>query len=167
MEQAGPEISPRPLTRSAANQPTQLSSEFLAVLRFQLTKLARHFRRDLDEMELLTYIEGLRDLSRESLERACTRALKTMTRMPFIAELRELADKRSENASLYERRHDDFEDFPPSVFMAEIRELVEKIALDRFGKPYEELTDEEVFQCSVAAGPIRGRNCRTRNDRSG
>jgi hypothetical protein len=151
---------PRHLTRSAANQPTQLSSEFLVVLQFQLTKLARHFRRDLDEMELLTYIEGLRDLSPKTAECACTRALKIMKRMPVIAELRELADKRSENASLYGRRHDDFEDFPSSAFMTETREFAKKIALDRFAKPYDELTDKEVFECNVAVGQIRREKAR-------
>jgi hypothetical protein len=44
------------LTRSDASQRTQLSTEFLAASKLQLTKLARHFRRDLDEMELLTYV---------------------------------------------------------------------------------------------------------------
>jgi len=39
--------------------------------------------------------------------------------------------------------------------LAETSSLAEKIALDRFGKSCEELTDEEVFQCSVAAGRIR------------
>jgi hypothetical protein len=39
--------------------------------------------------------------------------------------------------------------------MAEIRELAKEIALDRFGKLYDELTDKEVFECSVAAAEIR------------
>jgi hypothetical protein len=50
---------------------------------------------------------------------------------------------------------DDFVDFPPTPFMAEIRELAKEIALDRFGKLYDELTDKEVFECSVAAAEIR------------
>jgi hypothetical protein len=155
MEQAGAGITLSRLTRSDASQRTQLSTEFLAASKFQLTKLARHFRRDLDEMELLTYVLGLRDLSPETLECACTRALETMTRMPFVAELLKLADERSENASLYARPHDDFVDFPPTPFMAQIRELAKEIALDRFGKLYDELTDKEVFECSVAAAEIR------------
>jgi len=70
----------------------RLSSESLQVTLKGLALLSRHFRRDLDELETHTYIQGLRGIPPAKLEKAITRALETMRNMPVIADLRELAD---------------------------------------------------------------------------
>ena len=138
----------------AMKEPTRLSQEFLTVAGFQLRKIARHFRRQLDETEMLTYMEGLRNLQPDKIERACTRAIETMTRMPFIADLLALANERSEEA-LYQGRHQEFKEFGLSPLMMEIRDLGREIAVTRFGKAYEELNDKELFECASQAAQIR------------
>jgi hypothetical protein len=69
---------------------TPLSNELLQVTLEELTLLSRHFRRDLDEMETHTYVQGLRGVPPLKLKKAIRRALETMKRMPMIANLCEL-----------------------------------------------------------------------------
>ena len=94
------EVSPRVLTKPATNQPTPLSAEFLNAVGFQLRKLARMFRRNLDETEILTYMEGLRDLQIPRIEAACSKALLLLKQMPTLAHLREFASERSDEGRL-------------------------------------------------------------------
>jgi len=72
-------------------EPTQLSEEYLATVGHALRKLARHFGKQLDEMVIMTYMEQLQDLNSEQIEAACSEAIRKLKRMPFVADLRELA----------------------------------------------------------------------------
>jgi hypothetical protein len=86
------------LMHSETKQPTPLSEESLQVTLAGLALLGRHFRRQLDELETQTYMQGLRDIEPRKLQHAFTRALETLKRMPLIADLRELANERSTEA---------------------------------------------------------------------
>src|ERR1700730_18351609 len=83
------------LMQSEMKQPTPLSEESLGNILKGLALLGRHYRRQLDDLENQTYIQGLRDIEPRRLEQAFKRALETLKRMPLIADLRELANERS------------------------------------------------------------------------
>jgi hypothetical protein len=87
-----------PSMQPATKAQTPLSEGYLNTVGHQLRKLSRAFRRELDEQEILTYLEQLRDLAPEKIELACTRALQTLKRMPLIADIRELASEHSDTA---------------------------------------------------------------------
>lgn len=91
------------LTDHATKELTPLSDEFLSTVGHQLRKLSRVFRRELDETEILTYMEQLRDLPPAKIEQACSRALQTLKRMPTIADIRELANEQGTEAVLADR----------------------------------------------------------------
>jgi hypothetical protein len=88
----------RTLMKHETKKPTPLSEESLNTILKGLALLGRHYRRQLDELETQTYFQGLRDIEPRRLERAFTRALETLKRMPLIADLRELANERSTEA---------------------------------------------------------------------
>jgi hypothetical protein len=79
-------------------KPTPLSEESLNTILKGLALLGRHYRRQLDELETQTYMQGLRDIEPRKLQHAFTRALETLKRMPLIADLRELVNERSTEA---------------------------------------------------------------------
>ncbi len=85
-----------PSTVLGTKEPTALSEEFLTAVGHQLRKLGRMFRRELDEVEVLTYMEQLRDLKPDLIELACTKALQKLKRMPTIADIREMANEPSD-----------------------------------------------------------------------
>jgi len=117
--------------------------------------LARHFRRELDEFEMQTYVTGLRDQTPERVALACQRALTTMKRMPVLAELRELANQKTENVlSLPYWKREPIE-YATSGLMVEIRDIGQQIARDRYGKPYSELSSDELLDCAGEAQRIR------------
>lgn len=86
------------LMHSETKQPTPLSEESLQVTLAGLALLGRHYRRQLDDLETQTYIQGLRDIEPRKLEQAFKRALETLKRMPLIADLRELANEKGTEA---------------------------------------------------------------------
>jgi hypothetical protein len=84
------------LMQHGTKEPTPLSEEFLSVVGHNLRKLARHHRRQLDEMELLTYMEGLRDLPLSKLQDAFSKGLLKWKKMPTVPEIRELVNEQAE-----------------------------------------------------------------------
>jgi hypothetical protein len=89
------QLSVNRLIGQGTKEPTPLSQEFLNTVGFQLRKLSRVFGRELDEMEVMTYLEQLCDLPLTKIEIACEKALKTLKRMPTIADLRDFANEQS------------------------------------------------------------------------
>jgi hypothetical protein len=73
-------------------------------------------------------MEQLRDLPLDKIERACTEALKRLKRMPWIADIRELANERSTDA-LYQR-DERIQEYRLSPLLTEVREIGEGIAID-------------------------------------
>jgi hypothetical protein len=92
MDQEAPLLA---LMKHGTKKRTPLSEESLSTTLKGLALLGRHFRRQLDELETQTYIQGLRDIEPHRLQTAFTRALETLKRMPLIADLRELANEQS------------------------------------------------------------------------
>src|SRR5215472_14016425 len=88
------EHSLKHLINSRTKEQTPLSEEYLSVVGHLIRKLARHHGKQLDEMQILIYLEGLRDIPIERIEIACGNALRTLKKMPMLADLRELATKQ-------------------------------------------------------------------------
>src|SRR5579859_5698144 len=91
------QMSPRASMQSDEKKPTPLPEESLRTIVESVSLLARHFRRELDEFEMQTYVTALRDQTPEQVSLACQRALLTLKRMPLIADLRELANPKTDN----------------------------------------------------------------------
>jgi hypothetical protein len=150
-EQAAPSL--RVLMRHEEKPQTPLSSELLNATLKGLALLSRHFRRELDDLETQTYLQGLRDLKPAEIEKACMRALETMKRMPVIADLRELVNEKGEEA-IYTKLGPEV-DPGPSATILEMRVIARQIAPERCGKPYGELSDMELLECAAEATKIR------------
>jgi hypothetical protein len=104
------------------------------------------------------YVNGLCNLKPARIAGACTLALERLKRMPLIADLRELADE----VELPEERpwREEPTDNPPSALLLEVREIMDEIAVERYGKPRYELNDDERFECVAEAASIRLRRLR-------
>ena len=93
---------PNHLTKSETNEPTLLSPELLSMLR----NLARLFRVDLDEPTILVYCRALSDLPIRRLKLGFDAALKRCKRMPYPADIRELANEQTTIALAESSRSD-------------------------------------------------------------
>jgi hypothetical protein len=77
---------------------------FESALGPEIEKLARAFRFQLEGDIYETYLEQLQDLPITTVIKGCSEALKTMNRMPTIADLRKLAAPQSTMAVVNQDR---------------------------------------------------------------
>lgn len=145
------QFNQNPSTLSGAKKETPLREEYLNAIVPALVLLERHFRRSLDELEKQIYIDALRDLRPEQIERITKKALKTLKRMPLVADLLEFANERSEAPPPDSRPNS----YPLPPLLEEIREIEREICREMFGKGYLELSDKELLECAAEAGKIR------------
>lgn len=80
-----------PLTLSAGIQASKPSKKLLAVITKWVGIFMEHHHKEISELGMVAYIEGLKDLSVEEVERGCTKALRWVDRMPTVAHIREHA----------------------------------------------------------------------------
>lgn len=74
-----------------------LSQEYLDALAFWMAVFGDNFDKEVTPLKVLSYREGLKDLSVKQLNRGCFLALQNhkYASIPTIAEIREYADGRS------------------------------------------------------------------------
>jgi hypothetical protein len=65
---------------------------------------SEHHHREISELGMATYIEGLKDLSANQIAYGCEMALKEVDRMPTVAHIRERVNRYDETA-LYQKAH--------------------------------------------------------------
>jgi hypothetical protein len=121
-------------------EPTPLSDEYLSTVGAILRKLARHFQRQLDEAAQLTYMEHLRDIPLNKLELACDSAIKKLKKMPLVADLRELANEKSEDA-LYRGSEEPerLNYIAKKPILDIIRPIAREISVELTGREYDSL----------------------------
>jgi len=125
------------LSESETRTRTPLSTEFLNTVCSLLRNLARHFRAELDETSLLTYLQGLRDLRIDKIKLACESAIKRSRRMPFVADLREFANEQSTGA-IYGTQSS-LGKSEGSAYFLSVREIAIEITPKLIGREYHTL----------------------------
>ena len=75
------------LLNSVQETPEQPSREWLDVFERRLAMAAELYRQEVTELATVAYLEGLRSLSASALNAAWTRALKTCSFMPTVADI--------------------------------------------------------------------------------
>src|SRR5271154_4415904 len=65
------------------------SKELLAVITKWVGIFMEHFHKEISELGMVAYIEGLRDLNPIQVENACLKALREVDHMPSVAHIRE------------------------------------------------------------------------------
>lgn len=140
-----------PSTLFAGKKETPLQESYISAILVALAKLERHYRCSLDELEKQIYIDGLRDLRPEQIERITQKLLDTLKRMPKIADFKELANQRTEERLPDPRPSN----YPLPVLLEEIRQIEREICREMFGKGYLELSEKELLACATEAAKIR------------
>ena len=93
MEQAA-----RRLMQSAGKPVSQPSEEQLKVITKWVGMFMELNHKEISELGMAAYIEGLKDLSVAEIERGCTRALKEVDHMPTVAHIRQRVNIYDETA---------------------------------------------------------------------
>src|SRR5712664_32194 len=81
-----------PLEEKQAQKP---SSEQLELISKWVAIFSEHHHREISELGVATYIEGLKDLSTRAISIACELTLKEVDRMPTVAHIRERANREA------------------------------------------------------------------------
>src|SRR5271154_1182333 len=64
------------------------SKELLAVITKWVGIFMEHFHKEISDLGMVGYIEGLKDLNPVQVESACRKALREVDRMPSVAHIR-------------------------------------------------------------------------------
>jgi len=81
-------------TLFAANPASAPSKELLRAITKWVGIFMEHHHKEISELGMVAYIEGLKDLSVEQVNRGCKRALKEVDRMPTVAHIRERKEEQ-------------------------------------------------------------------------
>jgi hypothetical protein len=82
-------------TPSAGNQAQAPSGESVKAICRWAQVFGEHFQREVSDLAMMAYIEGLKDLTPEQIQFCCERALQEVDRMPTVAHIRKkLYDER-------------------------------------------------------------------------
>ena len=92
----------------AENPVPEPSREQLELISKWVAIFSEHHHREISELGMATYIEGLKDLSTGQISYGCEMALKEVDRMPTVAHIRERVNRYDESV-LYQKRHGDTE----------------------------------------------------------
>lgn len=74
--------------QSAGNQLSPPSEESVKAICRWVAKFAEHFHKEISELGMETYINGLCDLRASQIDRACEMTLREIDRMPSVAHIR-------------------------------------------------------------------------------
>ena len=79
------------------NQASQPSSEQLELISKWVAIFAEHHHKEISELGMATYIEGLKDLPAHQIAYGCELALKEVDRMPTVPHIRERINRYCES----------------------------------------------------------------------
>src|SRR5689334_9564475 len=78
----------KPSMQFEENQAQKPSSEQLELISKWVAVFSEHHHREISELGMATYIEGLKDLTVQEIANGCEKAFKEVDRMPTVAHIR-------------------------------------------------------------------------------
>ena len=93
----------KPSMLFAETQQREPSKEQLELISKWVAIFSEHHHREISELGMATYIEGLKDLSLNEISLGCETALKEVDRMPTVAHIRERVNRYDESV-LYQKQ---------------------------------------------------------------